>query len=155
MRSRVIGWAVAIVPAVFLLTACSLLGPIGSDTGDGSTKDVFTIAVGDCLNDNGVDDEVSEVPVVDCADPHDSEAYASVLLPDGDFPGDDSVETQAVAQCTDEFATFIGLDYAQSSLQLAYFYPTQTSWEQGDREILCLVVDPAGQTTGSLAGASR
>ena len=144
--------------ASIALAGCSLLGGNpGTDTptGEGDSTDVFTIKVGDCLNDGGTEGEVSEVPVVDCAEPHDSEAYASILMDDGDFPGDSAVEDQAISDCTSEFNSFVGLDYQESTLDFAYYYPTEQSWANGDREILCLIVDPAGQVTGSLAGAAR
>lgn len=146
--------------ASLALAGCSLLGgggttTDGGDTGTGTDTDVFTIKVGDCLNDGGVEGEVSTVPTVDCAEEHDSEAYASIIMDDGDFPGDQAVEDQAISDCTTEFNSFVGLDYQSSSLDFAYYYPTEESWANGDREILCLIVDPAGPTTGSLSGAAR
>lgn len=151
--------ALTVGAAGFALAGCSLLpggGGTTTDTGDGGdTVDVFTIAVGDCLNDGGVEGEVSEVVQVDCAEEHDSEAYASIIMDDGDFPGDAAVEDQAITDCTTEFNSFVGLDYQASVLDFAYYYPTEASWGNGDREILCLIVDPAGKVTGSLEGAAR
>lgn len=147
--------------ASLALAGCSLIGNItgGTDTStdpaEGSDTDVFTIAVGDCLNDGDVEGEVSTVKTIDCAEPHDSEAYASVIMDDGDFPGDQAVEDQAVSDCTTEFTTFVGIDYNSSILNFSYYYPTSASWDQGDREILCLVYDPAGQVTGSLSGSAK
>ena len=149
--------------ASLALAGCSLLGNItnGSDTGtdtgtgEGTDTDVFTIAVGDCLNDGDIEGEVSTVKTIDCAEAHDSEAYASIIMDDGDFPGDQAVEDQAIADCTTKFNEFVGIDYNDSTLNFSYYYPTSASWEQGDREILCLVYDPAGQATGSFAGAAK
>lgn len=151
--------------ASLALAGCSLLGNITNNNSDGATPsdaptagdstDVFTIAVGDCLNDGGVTGEVSEVLVIDCAQPHDSEAFASIMMTDGDFPGDDAVQQQAADNCTAEFGTFVGTAYDTSTLDFAYYYPTESSWAQGDREILCLLYDPAGKSTGTLAGAAR
>lgn len=141
------------------LTGCSLLGNITGETApseDGSTTtDVFTIAVGDCLNDGGVEGEVSEVAVIDCASAHDSEAFKSVMMADGDFPGETVVSDQAVSDCTSAFSDFIGLDYESSTLDFSYYYPTEDSWSSGDREILCIAYDPNGTTTGSLEGAAK
>ncbi len=143
------------------LAGCSLIGNIagGNDTptttDEGTTTDVFTIAVGDCLNDAAVEGEVSEVLTIDCAEEHDSEAYASIIMDDGDFPGDTAVDDQAVSGCKAEFSTFVGIDYDSSVYDFSYYYPTEESWGQGDREILCLIVDPAGKITGSLAGAGK
>jgi hypothetical protein len=154
--------ALTLGAAAIALAGCSLLpggggNPTGGDTPapEGDTVDVFTVQVGDCLNDGGIEGEVSETVVIDCAEPHDSEAYASIQIQDGDFPGDQAVEDQAIADCTTEFNNFVGLDYQSSSLDFAYYYPTEESWANGDREILCLIVDPAGQVEGSLQGSAR
>jgi hypothetical protein len=142
------------------LAGCSLLGggsadpsPSGQST-DNST-DVFTIKVGDCVNDSAAQGEVSTVPKADCAQPHDGEAYASIMMADGEFPGADAVRTQSEAGCTAQFNTFVGVDYGTSALSYSYYYPTAESWAQGDREILCIVFDPVTRTVGSLKGAAR
>ena len=150
--------ALTLGAASIALAGCSLLGggtPTDTETGspEGETTDVFTIKVGDCLNGESTG-EVSDVPVVECTEPHDREAYASIIIDDGDFPGDDVVKQQAVDGCQSEFDAFVGMAYDDSTLDFAYFYPTETSWAGGDREILCLIGDPAGQVTGSLAGAA-
>lgn len=149
--------------ASLALAGCSLLGGIPSlsptdspsDSSAGDSTDIFTVSVGDCVNAGNSTGEVSEVPVVACSEPHDSEAYASVLMEDGEFPGDEAVSQRAGDECTAAFAGFVGLDFAASELDFAFYYPTESSWAQGDREILCLVVDPAGRSTGSLAGVAR
>lgn len=149
--------------ASLALTGCSLLGNIvnnnsstgsGSDSGEGTTTDVFAIGVGDCLNDGAIDGEVSEVLTIDCAQPHDSEAYAAIDMEGSSFPGEDVVADRAVTACTSEFTQFVGIDYNDSVLDFSYYYPTEDSWAQGDREILCLVSDPDGKSTGSFAGAA-
>ncbi len=124
---------------------------------ESSEADVFSLKVGDCLDQQADDEatEVSSVPTVPCAEPHDSEAYAATDLPEGDFPGDQSVTDSADTFCYDEFATFIGLSYDESSLDLASFYPTQESWAEGDREIMCFVSSPDGPVTGTLAASAR
>ncbi len=149
--------AITLGAASVALAGCSLIGGLtgtGTSTGEGTDTDVFTIKVGDCLNDGDAGGEVSTVPTVDCAEPHDSEAYASIIMDDGDFPGTEAVDDQAVSGCTAEFAPFVGLDYESSAYDFSYYYPTEESWASGDREILCLIVDPDGQTTGSLAGVA-
>ncbi|MDO7881433.1 septum formation family protein [Salinibacterium soli] len=152
--------ALTVGAAAVVLSGCSLLGnvtntPIDVDPSDGTDTDVFTIKVGDCLNDGTATGEVSTVPTIDCAEPHDSEAYASIMIPDGDYPGEDAVLDQANTDCEAEFAGYVGIAYEESTLGYAYYYPTEESWASGDREILCLVYDPAGQVEGSLAGTAR
>ncbi len=101
------------------------------------------------------------VPRVPCSEPHDSEAFKSILLPDGDFPGNEAVSDAADEACIAAFGEFVGIDYFESTdIDINWYVPTAGSWSNGDREILCLVVeiDAEGQlikSTGSLEGAAR
>ena len=151
---------VTLASAAIALASCSLLPGAGGDntsapSGDGATVDVFTVAPGTCVNDTGQTGTISETNVIDCAQPHDSEAFASIIMDDGDFPGQQAVKDKAVADCTTEFTAWMGIDYQASKYDFAYYYPTESSWASGDREILCLAYDPAGQTTGSLKGLAQ
>lgn len=152
--------ALTVGAAAIVLSGCSLLGnvtntPIDVDPSDGTDTDAFSIQVGDCVNDQATEDEFSSVPVIDCAEPHDREAFASIMIADGDYPGQDAIIDQADSECEAQFANYVGIAYTESTLGYGYYYPTEQSWSNGDREILCLVYDPAGQVEGSLAGAAR
>jgi hypothetical protein len=92
---------------------------------------------------------------VPCSKPHDSEAYKSVQMTDGAFPGADAVTAQANEACADAFPTFIGIAYDDSDLKISYYFPTKDSWANGDREILCTVFDNGVKTTGTLKNAKR
>ena len=113
--------------------------------------DVFTLAVGDCFNDQDAE-EIDSVQAIPCSDAHDYEAYfAFDVSEDETFPGDDVITQVAEERCMAEFETFIGKSYEESTLDFNYLSPTEGSWESGDHEILCLVMG-ADKTTGSLAG---
>lgn len=159
--------AIAIVTtgiAAFTLSGCAFLSTITSDDStpvhDGST-DVFTLRVGDCINDPADGEETFEVSGVtsaDCAEPHDAEVYSSIMLEGIPFPGDDKIMT-ATEGCADDFAKFTGIPYADAPL-LDYmtFYPSAASWLTGDREILCMICQIDADfaivpTTGTLAAA--
>ena len=153
---------VSIASATVALAGCSLLGNIVADTSPtptdptvGTDTDAFAIAVGDSLNDGNLDGEVTSVPTIACDQPHDSEAYASIIVDDGAYPGEDAILAQADEDCKAQFNTFAGIDYDQSALDFSYYYPTAGSWDNGDREILCLIYEYQVKTTGSLAGAAR
>ncbi|MEP6482514.1 MAG: septum formation family protein [Rhodoglobus sp.] len=147
--------ALSLGAATVALAACSGATAPTPSNSPAHDADVFTVKVGNCVNDAAAAGEVVTVPIVDCAKPHDSEAYASIAMTDATFPGDDGVKTQSIAGCTAAFNTFVGVDYGTSKLQYTYLFPTAASWAKGDREILCLIDDPAGHTTGSLKGAAR
>lgn len=140
--------------AVALAVALSGCGALGG-VFDASTpdRDVFEIVVGDCLDDGSVPDEVTTVPIVDCAVPHDSEVFASTEV-DGDvFPGDAELETLLTEFCQGAaFLDFTGLAYVDSAYYTGGYYPTAASWASGDRELLCTIRDDDGPTTGSLEG---
>ena len=62
---------------------------------------VLTVDVGQCFNDwegaAGLEvQEVTELDIVDCADPHDNEVYTTFNLPDGSFPGSDAINASVI-----------------------------------------------------------
>ena len=114
---------------------------------------VFEIAVGDCLDDVDVTGEVTAVPIVDCAEPHDSEVFARTLVTGSTFPGDAELEAELTAFCQGEvYTAFVGVPYADSIYYTGGYSPTAACWASGDRELLCTIRDEGAQTTGSLAG---
>ena len=111
---------------------------------------VENLEVGDCLAEPPPEDE-SSVPTVPCSEPHSHEVFAAVTLPAGESPGMDEVNTQADELCFAEFNTFVGLPYEDSALMLNIWI-IETSTET---VVVCMVYDPAGDTTGTLADANR
>jgi hypothetical protein len=129
--------------------------------GDG---DVFSLEVGDCFIESEMNtalfsDGISEVPLVDCAEEHDSEFFHSHQMTEAEYPGEDATMTEAEEICTgEEFTSFVGVEYAYSEIYAGHLYPTQQSWDMlGDREIICYVTTSnTGETvTGTLEGANR
>ena len=153
-----------IAAAGLLLSGCSLLNQVtnntprdasGSATAANNNADVFSIKVGDCLNDATASGTVTTAPIVPCSQPHDSEAFTSITMKDGDFPGTDAVKAQADQGCAGAFPGFVGIPYNDSKLDISYYFPTSDSWANGDREILCTVYDDGVKTTGTLKDAKR
>lgn len=160
-RRRAARDAAALALTLFLAasaTGTSLAAPAAGDIGD--------IAVGDCFN-TAADvkdyktDEVargpSSVDIVPCGQPHQSEAFAVVTLPEGPFPGDKKIISIANEKCgAKEVAAYTGAGAKIPDTMAVYFYlPTSATWDQGERRITCFLADSAHQTTGSVrAGAS-
>jgi Septum formation len=116
---------------------------------------VFTLEDGDCLaSDPGVQGEVSEVPKVDCEEPHFTEVFHTYTIDASGMPSAAEMEDIVQDQCLSEFESFVGMPYEESSLEVTWLEPTAESWERGDRELVCMITDPAGETTGSLEGAN-
>ena len=153
--------------AALAISGCSLLGGSEDPERDEETgeiteaedeADVFSLRVGDCLNaaDMGGAEGVATVAARPCTEAHDAEVYASTMMTDASFPGDDAAFAQADEYCMAEFTTFVGLTYEESVLGVQFLAPSQETWDgMDDREILCIVMDEAGGLTATLAGAAR
>ncbi|GAB2489635.1 septum formation family protein [Nocardiopsis aegyptia] len=126
----------------------------GEDT---ESVGVFDLEEGDCLNEVAEQDNIVDVPMVDCEDPHDYEVYVNDDLDeDGEYPGDQEVSDLTAELCHDEFEGFVGTEYLESELEFTSFFPTPTGWDLYDnREYLCLVYDPAGPVEGTLEDSER
>lgn len=152
--------AATLVAVALTLSACGPEAAVrDEETGEiteASDADVFSIAVGDCMNSAELGSEIETVPTVPCSEPHDTEIYASTTLDDGEWPGDEAITAAADEFCYTEFETFIGMSYDESEIYFQSIGPSEVSWsELEDREILCLAVDEAGGITGTLEGANR
>lgn len=127
----------AVVTAVLALSAggCSIAELL---RGDGN---VFELAVGDCFDTAAAGGEVSDVPIVDCSEPHDNEVFHTFEVEDGDYPGNEALVARAEEECIPAFADYVGTDYASSRLDIFPITPTEGSWSDGDREVICALYD--------------
>ena len=123
-----------------------------------SNNNVFSLEVGQCFADtiSSEGEEVRNVDIVDCEEPHLNEIYAVVDLPEGDFPlvfiDDDSAEI-----CYNAFEPFVGLAYEYSIYEANFLRPTMETWEElDDREVVCYLFDMEGKLkTGTAANSGR
>jgi hypothetical protein len=129
----------------------------GTIVGEG-TVDAFAMRVGDCFDDassvpSDGDYEVSSVPGVPCAEPHDNEVFAVFDLELASFPDDDGMSELAFEACRDRFEAFVARDSETSMLDITALYPTRESWSrQGDREVVCAVYE---MNTEKLVGSVK
>lgn len=121
-----------------------------------STGSVFSLEMGSCFNDQ-VAEEVFDVPIVECSEPHDNEVYLLIDYTESDtFPGDAAMESWTIDRCLEAFEPFVGVTYESSELDAGYLYPTTESWDNGDRESVCFVYElDLSLVTGSLRGVAR
>lgn len=121
---------------------------------DGGSVDAFSVKVGDCFNDSGSMEEISSLPGVPCAEPHDNEAFAAFDVTLSSYPeNEDAMWDLAYQSCMDRFEGFVGKDYESSSLDVFTMYPSTESWQQNDREVICAVFDmDANKLVGSVEG---
>ena len=132
---------------------------VTSSTVAGEATSVFDLRVGTCFN--GVAEGVlMELPVVSCIEPHDFEVYHQFTVEDefprsAPFPGEDAVFAH-IERCVPVFEEFVGVQYADSALEVGLIYPTEDSWRLTDREFLCYLFELSGAPmTGSAEGTGR
>lgn len=134
-RSRLIS-AGAAVAALGLVTSCGFLG--------GGTP---SAEVGDCLLSESLSESrISELPTVDCGEPHDLEVFHVYDMADGDYPGFDEAGDLAYEGCLEEFEAYVGVAPEESSLLATPLFPTDEGWERQDREAICILVSPENVT---------
>ena len=127
---------------------------------EAAEADVFSLALGDCFDYAAVASatEISSVSTIPCADPHDAEIYAETTLTEEQFTadleltnaGDTETPTFADEFCYQQFTTFVGKSYEESTLEYTLFSPSEEGWAQGDDVVQCIVVHPDGGFTGSM-----
>lgn len=149
--------AAVVTLAVLLLQGCAFF-----DDEDGGATSVFEAEPGMCFNaPDEVEAQVDDLEEVPCSEPHDQEAYAVVSYspPEGEdddaFPGDDTLSAFADGACAQEFRDYVGIDYLDSELFFTYLLPSPRSWEDDDREVLCLVMDAGKPLEDSVKDSKR
>jgi hypothetical protein len=118
---------------------------------------VFSFKIGDCINGIPEGDEfvLEKATGVPCSQPHQIEVYAETFIQDSSETIPDNFISDGDEYCYSEFNRFVGLDYEESKLNYIVLHPTPESWTNGDREITCLITDPAGDVTGTLQASQR
>lgn len=105
-----------------------------------SQSNVFELSVGDCFDDNlDFSEEVSDLPLIDCSEPHDNEIYAIHTMTDVSYPGLEATGAMADEWCIGDFESFVEVSYDVSELDIGWLAPTDESWSGGDREIVCFL----------------
>jgi len=110
---------------------------------------VFSLNIGDCFNDLPFG-EVSSVTGIPCADDHVYEIYHifDVELSEYDGAG---VEAATNDGCLAAFEGYMGIPFETSFYTYDGLQPSAGSWEQGDREVICVATPVNGGTTAGTA----
>lgn len=143
----------ALIGVVVVVASCS-----GDDDNRADVIDIGASAVGTCLDfDADVGAEVTELPTIDCAEPHSHEIFAVVVSDETVYPGFEALETTAQAKCLGQFEEYVGISAFDSALFSSWLVPTLTSWDrEDDREIICVIGDGAGAPlVGSVRDSNR
>jgi hypothetical protein len=132
--------AALVVPLALLVAAC------------GGETSVGEVAVGDCFDDP-TETVVESLQLIDCDEPHDNEAYATLLLEQSVYPGDEVISSFAIDACLGPFEAYVGMAYAESDLDFAFLAPTAEGWNSnGDRSVTCFLY---AADLSKLSGSAR
>ncbi|MFD3757132.1 DUF4190 domain-containing protein [Streptomyces sp. NPDC058622] len=161
----VTGLAVSVaMTAVFALAAGPLVRAVGDrldavsvpSGAEGELTDMEDLSAGECFNVPGGDltGRQALMYAVDCAEPHHAEVTSSgpFDLPGSERAGSHQADSLAQKECwkaQDAYAmdTWALPPYAE----MYYFPPSSRSWNEGDRQLLCVI----GTTTREHSGSVR
>jgi hypothetical protein len=156
-------WRRSLEP-ILVVIGCAVLIGIGiffaaTDDDYGYVRD---LAVGECFDYGNAKGEVlnqggaSEVLRQPCTVAHDGEIIGDVTLPEGPYPGYDGVDEVADRACSHDFTNYVGKSTDESELNLDYWTPTESLWNDGDRLVVCEVYGFAGiQLTGTIKNSHQ
>lgn len=152
--SRALTGAAALILATSL-TGCGAVSDILNSALGGEVS-VSSLQVGDCLDVSTEDDgPVSTSPKVPCDEPHEDEVFKIVTTDLPEFPGEMEMFNHADDVCEPHFEDYVGIDYWESEFFIWAYTPTASSWENGDREIICILSVMDEPVTGSMKGSGR
>lgn len=147
---------------ILLFVAIVALGALLAESG---TIAAGSIKRGECFADFGqfeIDStgtgEVSSVDRIDCAEAHALEAYyvGGAYESYDVYPGPEEIDDVAITSCRQRFERFVDFEWESSQLDFWWLTPTATGWEDGDRELICLVGAADKElTAGTLEDAGR
>ena len=125
--------------------------------GDGRAEDEIKpteLQVGQCFN--APRDELKSVQVRPCTEDHQHEVFAVVDHPASEnakYPGDDEILRFAGERCIPRFEQYGSVPYEQANLADFEVVPTEESWKDGERRVICAVSSLDGDTMrGSVRG---
>jgi len=128
---------------------------------DAGNLSVFDLQEGDCF-DAGLDSsevtEISEVRALPCAEPHVYEMFSVADYPAGESPSaaDEDYTAWERENCLGRFEAYVGLDYDSSMYYISALVPTDSSWAQGDRTLMCFLHnDGESAVTGTARAAAQ
>jgi hypothetical protein len=142
-------WVVGFATLIVVLIASAADRDSSGQLTEGGSVSAYQLRPGDCVNDLEERNNILSVRGVPCAQPHEGEVFASFAVSGSTWPGEASISQQAEDGCQDRFQAYAPNADAES-LDLFSLQPTRQTWARGDREVICIAIDPAGKRTGSL-----
>ena len=122
------------------LTVVLLLAAVAACSESGTRAD--RVEVGMCFDDQD-GSEIERFPTVPCDEPHQNEVFHLFDVEGQDYPGVDALRAEGERVCRGEaFTRYVGETYEASRFDVFQILPTEGSWSEGDREVVCALYDP-------------
>lgn len=110
-----------------------------------------SLGVGDCLTTEAFQERTAEAELVACDEPHGVQVVAELEVGTDSYPGSGVLRQQAVQRCESLAVTGLAAEtVAGTALDVLAVTPTEESFDEGDRTILCVVA--AGDEDDPLRG---
>ncbi|MGH1506130.1 MAG: septum formation family protein [Acidimicrobiales bacterium] len=108
-----------------------------------TTEAALGLRVGDCLAEapaiGATAAAVGDQVTASCDGDHGAEIYYAFDLPEGAFPQGGAIDELGHDGCYATFEPFVGSAYELSSLVFRVALPDEAAWQDGDREVLCVL----------------
>jgi hypothetical protein len=147
------------IPAIAIVLAVGYFASARRDGSgqvtDGGTLSVTDLRVGDCF-DAGDETTISDVDAIPCNEAHPYQVFHVQDHPTASYPTDAEFSAIFESVCVGPFETFVGMSYVSSALYADMITPSEESFDDGDREYVCVLYDPANEAlTSTMEGARR
>ncbi len=125
----------ALLGAVLVASLIACSKPSKASRVSASDVNVFHLKPGNCVSPpTDIKAEISSVKVVSCSSPHTQEVFALVNdTKDQTYPGESPLQVYASGVCLQQFHSYVGVDYRDSSLFYTYLLPSARWLGQRER----------------------
>ncbi|MGH3389044.1 MAG: septum formation family protein [Actinomadura sp.] len=135
-----LGWLAgdhSVTCALAAADGAELTGPIVIR--DPGTREWSELAAGDCFNDQDGSGEATIVELASCTATHSGQVTHTFMLPDGGWLGESAMEGKADRGCTARQDAHFDEHPSSVPLEGWHVYPSEETWAQGDREVVCYI----------------
>ena len=116
---------------------------------DGSVR-ATDVKLGDCIETTPSNlSTVKRLPKVSCDKPHEGEVYALLPVSAASFPGQSTLRDEYEKKCLSALESYSSKASEDPVYQIFVLYPTQETWDQGDRRVACITITQ-DKRTGSV-----
>ena len=112
---------------------------------------VFSLRAGQCIDSGAT--AISGVHVVNCAQAHDAEVFATFRVTGARYPGPAALGQRARQGCVGRLSGYLNPQLSATSLAQSYVYPDSGAWSAGERTVVCTVRSTSGPLVGSVRAA--